>query len=290
MTQPALVRKASGEKELFSQKKLEDSLKRVGADNQTIGKISDDLSNWLYDGISTKKIYRQAFGLLRHYKNSTAARYKLKQAIMELGPTGFPFEHFVGQIIMHFGFEISVGQIVQGQCIQHEVDVVATGNNKQIFVECKFYNSQGKHANVQVPLYIRSRVDDIIKKRQMFPEFNNHSFQGWIVTNTRFTSDAIQYGKCAGLHLISWDYPPGHGLKDIIERENFFPVTALTTINTLQKKILLDEGIVLCRQLRDNPGVLNKLEIKPRKRRELEEEIYDLTRSNETPVKHTGAG
>ncbi len=276
MNQPLIITKASGEKEPFSQEKLVNSLKRVGADNKIINKISDELSNWLYEGVSTKKIYRQAFRLLQKHKSSTAARYKLKQAIMELGPTGYPFEHFIGQIVKHFGFEIKVGQIVQGHCVRHEVDVVATGNNKQIFVECKFYNSQGKYANVRVPLYIRSRVDDIIKKREMNPEFNNISFQGWVVTNTRFTSDAIDYGMCAGLHMISWDYPAGQGLKDIIEKENFFPVTALTTINTLQKKILLDSGIVICRQVCQNPEVLKKLEISPRKRKDLREEVNDL--------------
>jgi hypothetical protein len=278
MNQPLIITKASGEKEPFSQEKLVNSLKRVGADNKIINKISDELSNWLYEGVTTKKIYRQSFRLLQKHKSSTAARYKLKQAIMELGPTGYPFEHFIGQIVKHFGFDIKVGQIVQGQCVRHEVDVVATANNKQIFVECKFYNSQGKYANVRVPLYIRARVDDIIKKREMIPEFSNLSFQGWVVTNTRFTSDAIDYGKCAGLHMLSWDYPEGHGLKDIIEKENFFPVTALTTINTLQKKILLDNGIVICRQICKNPEILDKLEISPRKRKDLREEVNDLCR------------
>ncbi len=276
MTDQPLILKASGEKQPFSPEKLEESLKRAGASNESVKKIRQEVSNWLYEGVSTRKIYRHAFNLLQKQKRSTAARYKLKQAIMELGPTGYPFEHFVGQLIRHFGFEVSIGQIVHGQCVRHEVDVVATGNNKQIFVECKFYNSQGKCANVQVPLYIRARIDDIIKKRQMFPEFNGLSFQGWIVTNTRFTSDAIDYGKCAGLHLIGWDYPQGHGLKDMIEKENFFPITALTSINKLQKQIFMEAGIVLCKQINQDPGVLDRLELNSLKRKQLIEEVNEL--------------
>ena len=287
MNQPPLIKKASGEKEPFSQKKLEDSLKRAGADRKTTEKISDEISNRLYEGVSTKKIYSQAFRLLQEHRNSTAARYKLKQAIMELGPTGYPFEHFVAQIIKHFGFDVQVGQIVQGQCVQHEVDVVATGNSKQIFVECKFYNTRGKYANVRVPLYIRSRVDDIIKKRNLLPDYSNITFQGWIVTNTRFTSDAIDYGKCTGLHLIGWDYPAGHGLKDIIEKENFFPVTALTSINKIQKKILLDNGIVLCRQICRQPEGLNKLDIDAQKIKLLKNEVNELCRCSEIHGKQT---
>jgi hypothetical protein len=158
----------------------------------------------------------------------------------------------------------------------HEVDVVATRNNKQIFVECKFYNSQGKNANVRVPLYIHSRVNDIVRKRESLPEFSKMVFQGWVVTNTRFTSDAIDYGKCAGLHLVSWDYPEGHSLRDMIEKEKFFPVTVLTTLNKQQKQVLFDNGIVLCRQICNQPEVADILELSPQKRKKLLAEVNKL--------------
>ncbi len=276
MNQPTLIKKASGEMEPFSSEKLEESLKRVGADKEVIGRISDEISNWLHEGVSTKKIYKQAFRLLKKHKTGSAARYKLKKAIMELGPTGYPFERFIGELIRHHGFDVKVGEMVQGQCVQHEVDVLATGNNKQIFVECKFYNSQGKHANVQVPLYINSRVNDIIRKRESLPEYSKMTFQGWVVTNTRFTSDAVDYGKCAGLHLVSWNYPRGHSLREMIEKEGFFPVTALTTLNKLQKQTLLDDGIVLVRQICNDPGVANRLEMNPQKIRNLMEEVKNI--------------
>ncbi len=281
MSDPVLIKKASGEKEPFSPGKLKNSLERAGADKKTVSKIGDEISNWLYDGVSTKKIYRQAFRLLQKHKSSTAARYKLKNALMELGPTGYPFEHFIGQLIKHDGFDIEVGKIIEGHCVSHEVDVIATGNGKQIFVECKYYNSQGKNANVRVPLYIHSRVNDIIKKRNMLPGSGKLSFQGWIVTNTRFTSDAIQYGKCAGLHLIGWDYPEGRGLKDIIEKENFFPVTTLTSINKQQKQVLMDNGIVLCRQICQEPASLDKLEINIQKINKIREEVSGLCHCEE---------
>ncbi len=276
MTQTTLIKKASGEKEPFSQKKLEVSLKRVGTDKETIDKITDEINTWLQEGVTTRNIYKYAFRLLKKYKTGSAARYRLKKAIMELGPTGYPFEHFVGQLIKHYGFDIQVGVMVQGHCVQHEVDVVATGNGKQIFVECKFYNSQGKYANVRVPLYINSRVNDIIKKREAVPELSKLKFQGWVVTNTKFTSDAIDYGRCAGLHMVSWDYPRGHSLREMIEKEGFFPVTALTSLNKLQKQILMDEGIVLCSQIFKDPGVTGKLEMSPKKYKLLQEEVNAL--------------
>lgn len=229
------IRKASGEVEPFSQHKLETSLRRAGAQEETIDWIVKEIKKWLEDGISTKKIYTRAFQLLQKKRGGTAARYKLKKAMMELGPTGFPFEHFIGQIMQHQGYEVLTGQIIQGHCVQHEVDVVATNDKVQNLMECKFHNSPGNISNVKVPLYIRSRMDDIIRKRKNEPEFNGLQFQGWVVTNTRFSSDALQYGKCSELKLLSWDYPENNGLKDLIEKYRIFPITTLAHLTQKQK-------------------------------------------------------
>lgn len=276
MNSTPLIKKASGEQEPFSPEKLEASLQRAGASNAAVESIVKDIQQWMKDGVTTQKIYSRAFSLLRKRRGGLAARYKLKKAIMELGPSGYPFEHFIGQVMKQQGFEVEVGQVVQGHCVQHEVDVVATNGQKQYLVECKFYNSQGKFASVQVPLYIRSRVDDIVKKRQGMPEYQHFSFQGWIVTNTRFTSDALDYGTCSGLNLLSWDYPRNNSLKDLIERGNIFPVTTLTRLTKKQKAHLAREGIVLCRQILENPKVLDPLSLTKNKREKLQEELEAL--------------
>lgn len=276
MTKLTLVKKASGESEPFSRTKLEESLRRSGANSSAINDVVEEILGWLEDGTTTKKIYTKAFSLLQKKRSSMAARYSLKKALMELGPTGYPFEHFVGQIFEHQGFDVSVGQIVQGQCVKHEVDVIASHNSKQYIVECKYYNSQGKYANVKVPLYIRSRVNDIIAKRSGLPEFNKYSFHGWIVTNTRFTSDAMDFGRCSGLHLISWDYPKGHSLKDMIEKAKFFPITALTKLTKKEKQTLMEKGIVLCRQINKDPSVLNNISLSSKKTEMILKEIEDL--------------
>jgi hypothetical protein len=277
MGKAVLVKKASGESEPFNHEKFEASLRRSGASEELLSSVSVDIQKWLNEGVTTKQIYSKAFGLLRAKRRSIAARYSLKKALMELGPTGYPFEHFVGQIFEQQGFEVQVGQIIQGHCVQHEVDVVATSNKKQHFVECKYYNTQEKTANVQVSLYVRSRVDDIIRKRSILPEFNNFSFHGWVVTNTRFTPDAMEFGKCSGLNLMSWDYPQSHSLKDIIEKYRFFPITALTELNKKEKQLLMDRGVVLCRQILQNPKVLDPIGFTKAKYTKILEEVADLS-------------
>jgi hypothetical protein len=277
MSKSPLIQKASGEMQPFSQDKLEGSLRKAGASDVIIDSIIHEIVNWIEEGVTTKKIYTKAYNLLRQKQRSVAARYSLKKAIMDLGPTGYPFEHFVGQLIKQQGFDVLVGQIIQGQCVEHEVDVVATSGNRQYLVECKFYNSQAKNANVKVPLYIHSRVNDIIRKRQTIPKFNNMSFHGWIVTNTRFTTDAIDYGKCAGLHMVSWDYPKGHSLKEMIEAKGIFPITALTTLNKQQKQKLLDNGIVLCQQICKEPQLLDSIGLKKNESEKVLLEAKDLS-------------
>ncbi len=182
----------------------------------------------------------------------------------------------MGQIFKLQGFDIEVAQVLQGQCVTHEVDVVATLNKSQQFIECKFYQSEGKNANVQVPLYIRSRVDDIIKMRADKPEFSGYSFSGGVVTNTRFTSDAMAYGLCSGLHLLSWDFPVGNGLKELIDKYNIYPITVLTQLTVSAKQQLMEGGIVTCAQIKQNPNVLDSLSLDKNKRQRLMEEIGNL--------------
>ncbi len=250
------IKKVSGELETFSRTKLINSLKRSGAEVEIVNSIADDVESWLYDGIPSKKIYDKAFALLRKKQLGIAARYKLKNAMMELGPTGYPFEFFVGQVFKLMGYDVEVGKVLQGHCVTHEVDVIATKEKEQHFIECKYYQHTGKNANVQVPMYIRSRVDDLIKYRKSLPEFEGFVFHGGVVTNTRFTADAISFGECTGLSLLSWDYPQGKGLKEIVDREKIFPITVLTRLNLSEKQQFMEKGIVICRQLAENPEVL----------------------------------
>jgi hypothetical protein len=271
------IRKASGEEEPFQVEKLKDSMRNAGAEEELIDQVADEISSWIFDGITTQKIYSRAFSLLRKKKKYVASRYKLKNAIMELGPTGYPFEHFIGKIMEIQGYSTEVGQLVEGFCVSHEVDVVATRNKEQVFVECKYGQSPGKTVSVQVPLYIRSRVDDIIKKRKENKELMDYSFFGKVVTNTRFTSDAISYAKCSGLRLLSWDYPSGKGLKDIIDQQKIYPVTVLHNLTRNQKKNLLERGIVICRQLMENFEVLQEFQLSKKQEKDLLKELEKIS-------------
>ena len=156
------VRKASGEEQPFKVEKLEGSLRSAGAKREDIREIVADISDWIYPGVETRKIYRRAFNLLKRLRRVTAARYKLKQAIFELGPTGYPFEHFLGKLFSRQGYDVEVGVHLEGKCVIHEMDVVAVKDHTRHLVECKYGRDQGKVVTVQTPLYVRARIDDIV--------------------------------------------------------------------------------------------------------------------------------
>lgn len=271
-----LVTKASGETAPFVEDKLRKSLIRSGANDKQIDEILNEVSGQLYQGISTKKIYRLAFNKLKDHSKHLAARYNLKHGIMELGPSGYPFERFIGEILKHQGYTVKVGEIIKGKCITHEVDVIASAGHHHFMIECKYHNLQGIVCDVKIPLYIQSRFKDVEAEWVKIPQHETKIHQGWVVTNTKFSSDAIQYGNCAGLKLLGWDYPIKHSLKDIIDDLGLYPITCLTTLTRAEKQKLLDMKIVLCTEICANEKLLYDIEMNETKVKKVIEEGQQL--------------
>jgi Holliday junction resolvase-like predicted endonuclease len=252
------VIKGNGEKVVFDREKLKRALAFAGAGGSEQERIAGIVASKLYPGIHTKKIYQMAFDLLKRESHKVAGRYRLKNAIMDLGPTGYPFEIFVGKILEKMGYEVETGKMVQGKCIQHEIDVIAKKPGEMILIECKFHRNNQTKSGVQVPLYIHSRYLDV--KSAWEEKYGKQiHYRGGVVTNTRFSDDAISYGKCAGLMLISWDYPADTGLKHFIDRTGLHPLTSLINLTKKEKEFLLEKGLVLCSQLQENKQVLKEL-------------------------------
>jgi len=278
MTTITIIKK-SGEKVNFNREKLKKSLMKSGAKTTAVENIIAEIEASLYHGISTTEIYKNAFDKLKKHARPTAARYKLKKAIMELGPTGFPFENFVGELLKHEGFKVEIGVFVQGNCVQHEVDVVAEKEHQHFMIECKFHSSFKVNCSVKIPLYIQSRFLDIEKQWLKNPTHHHKFHQGWVVNNTRFSEDALNYGNCVGLKLLGWDYPKNNGLKEMISKSGLYPITCLNTLSKSEKLTLLNKNVVLCKQLCDTPTVLNQIGIKPTRTKKIMEDAHELCKS-----------
>lgn len=271
-----LVRKASGAEEPFQLEKLEKSLLSAGAPESIIPQLLKDIERFAYPGITTKKIYTRAFAQLNKSQTSLAVRYKLKQAILELGPTGYPFENLIGQLFEHKGYSCETGVVVNGQCVTHEMDVIATGILQQHLCECKYHLSQGSPVSVQVPLYVRSRVNDIMEFRERLPEYKDFVFQGWVITNTRLSQESIDYGHCSGLKLLGWDFPAGNGLKEQLEKYKLYPVTVMSTLTKQEKQFLIGHEIITCKQILKQSERLQDLNLTPKKLQAILQEATEI--------------
>jgi hypothetical protein len=271
-----IIKKASGDTEPFDVSKLKASLKNAGAADDVIEKIAADLENWVYDGVTTGKIYARAYKMFRRQSGNKASRYKLKKALFSMGPTGYPFEHLIGQIFKRQGYKVEVGQVVDGVTITHEIDVIATKDKVQNLMECKFAHGQGNRLSVQVPLYVHSRVNDIVEKRRQEKQYKDLSFTAWVVTNARFSSDSLEYSRCKGIKLLGWDYPKNNALKDMIEQEKIFPVTILKHLNKKEKQQLMGDGTVTCAQLSEKPELLKGLGLNKKKRQSVANELKKI--------------
>ena len=200
--EPFYITKSNGTQEPFSFKKLENSLKRSGATQEEIKIIITMIKNTVYNGISSKEIYKKAFQQLRKMNRVYASKYSLKRAIADLGPTGYPFEKLIGALLKHKGYDVQVGVVLSGDCVNHEVDVLAKKHADAFPVECKFHSKFNTSNNVKIPLYIHARFLDLQKKWNVGSNKKTTLRQAWIVSNTKFTLEAIKYASCVGIRLL----------------------------------------------------------------------------------------
>lgn len=272
------ITKQNGERAPFDVQKLINSLDRAGVAESDIEQIINEVGQNLYEGISTHKVYRMAYSILRKKSHRAAGKYRLKKAIFELGPSGYPFERFVGELLKNQGYEVEVGKIVQGHCVQHEVDVVAEKDDRKYMIECKFHSQPNRKSDVKVSLYIHSRFLDVEREWKKKEAGNLKFHQGWIITNTRFTEDAVQFGKCAGLNMISWDYPSSGSLRDRVDLSGLHPITALQTMTKKEKQALFKLDRVLCRNITKEE--LINIGVKPNRINKILNEIEDIIRND----------
>ncbi|OHA93287.1 MAG: hypothetical protein A3E02_00410 [Candidatus Zambryskibacteria bacterium RIFCSPHIGHO2_12_FULL_38_34] len=247
--------KATGEREIFDPQKLHNSLTKAGAKKSVVDKIISHIEKELIDNITTKEIYTHAFELLKKEDEpKVTARYSLRNAIVDLGPSGFPFEQFVAEIFRAKGFETVTDFMAKGKCAEHEVDIVAWNENKLTMVEAKFHNEFGIKSDLKVALYIKARWEDLSETIFSFGKERKLD-EGWLITNTKFSESAIKYAMCKNMKLVGWNYPEDGSLQDLIEETHLHPITCLVSINPSDEKLLMEAGIVLCKQAQDNPDI-----------------------------------
>lgn len=272
-----IIRKASGETEPFAPEKIERSLRKIGTPDRLVHDIIRGILK-APEIASTRDVYHYVANYLKAVDRPLASRYNLKNALYQLGPEGFLFEKFIAELFGAQGYETSNDQIVKGSCVDHEIDVIAFKAGQRFMTECKFHNSPGIKTDVKVALYIKARYEDVkhaeIKMTSDQGTFN----QAWLATNTKFTSDAIAYAECSHMGLVGWAYPQKTSIETTVDHYGLYPITCLVSLSYYQKKHLLEQGILLCRELANDMQILTRLGLSSEHAQQVQQECNAISR------------
>lgn len=222
-------------------------MERAGVSEALARSTAKKVEKALGASVTSSEVYEATFAELKREQPVLAARYSLKKAMMRMGPSGYPFEQYIGAVLRFYGYKVKVSQLVAGECVQHEVDVVADKGDRRNLIECKYHNQSGTRSDVKVTLAAYARYLDIAQT-------DGRNYRAWVVTNTKVTSDAAAYGKCVGMKIIAWRYPDRGNLAQIIETKGLYPVTVLEAVGSAEWQAMSAQGIVLVTQAAEMPA------------------------------------
>lgn len=257
MPEPIYVTKASGEHVPFDPEKIRRTCLNAGAPAELADDVVRHIAAKLYPGISTKEILEMALRLLDVEHPHVAARYDLKGAIMRLGPAGFAFEALIAEVLKEHGYAARVHSMVQGVCVLHEIDVIATkpfvpepGLDpilKYYMIECKYHHATGIYTGLKETMYTYARFLDLQDgwKQGLCQQFD----QPWLATNTKFSTDAIAYANCKNIKLLGWSYPAGNSLQYLLESKKLYPITSLRGVDPATLERFSDARMMLVKDL-----------------------------------------
>ncbi len=235
-----------GEQEPFSFRKVLTSAVRAGASKKAAMDIALTIKEEVVSGMRTSDIFRRVKEMLLTYDYTAALRFNLKEAIKRLGPSGFPFEKYMAEVFHYNGYHVTLNQFLKGKCVSHEIDFIAENDSEIIIAECKYRISGGDRIDVKNCLSNYAKFFDL--KEGYFKGFKK-PLKIYLITNAKFTNQAIKYAKCVGLELLGWRYPTARGLEAMIEEKNLYPVTILPSFKGVVTNMLSSHNRMLVTDL-----------------------------------------
>lgn len=245
------VTNAAGGKEPFSYKKVYRSARRAGASGALAQRIAGSVAKEVYPGIKTFEVFKRIKELLRQEAPQAALRFNIKEAMRKLGPTGFPFEKYVAEILKSLGYRVRINQFLPGKCLSsYEIDFVAQ-KGKIVYVgECKYRQLFGERVHYIYALANYARFQDILNGRySKSSKYRGCKIKTIMVTNTKFTLTTQDYARCIGIDLLGWNYPKNRGLEYLIDKEGLYPITILPALKGYLQNIFIKKKIMLVKDV-----------------------------------------
>ena len=241
------VTKFDGTKQPFDKKKIMRTIQRMGATQAVAESIVDEIETRLYDGIHTKKILQMIFRRLKKHKPVIKYQIDLRRALSLINPAP-DFELFIQLLLREHGYKVTKNQIIRGKCVEHEIDAIATKNNKTCIVEVKHHYKYHTPTSLDVSRISRAVFEDITEGHEL--GLNNLKIDyAMIVCNTKLSEHAKRYADCRGIKHIGWSSPKKCDLQTMIEEKKLYPLTFLKGLNANTRTRLASNGIITLKQL-----------------------------------------
>jgi hypothetical protein len=243
------VTKADGSKQLFDKGKVANTALRLGANPALAQELAQQVEGKLYEGITTQRILQIIFALMGKYKPAVRHLFDLKRGISLMKPKP-EFEVFIRVLLSQSGFQVKPNAILRGLCSEHEADAVASKDGLTYFVEVKHHANYHALTGLDESRIARAIMEDVTDGyEQGMTEAKID--RAMIVTNTRYSEHASKYGRCRGIMQIGWAFSEGFGLRDLVEKYKLYPLSCLRGVSVEVRLRLVDVGIVLIKQLRE---------------------------------------
>ncbi len=253
---------------MFDKEKVVRTCLRMGASREEAEEIAAGIEKNSYDGIETKKILQMIFRWLSRYKPAVRYQICLRKALSLMKPKP-DFERFIQALLREHGYKVVSNQIIQGKCVEHEADAVATKNGKTYLVEVKHHYNYHTPTGLDESRIARAVFEDVTEGAKLgLNTLQIH--KPLIVCNTKFSVHAKRYADCRGIRRIGWSSPQNHGLQAMIEEKKMYPIQCLEGLNAETAEKLESAGVFLIKQLAvGNPERLEKKAKTPKKVLEL---------------------
>lgn len=239
--------KKNGEEELFIPEKLCQSVTSVGVPDHLAQQVCAIVDESIESGVSTDKIFITTRKYIKEFNPKMAAIYSLERGLSALGPSGFIFEQYVAALFREMDYLVKTNVYAKGEGVSHEIDVWAEKGNVVYVIEAKYRNDFRAKTHINQVMYADAKIQDI--KRQAVKDGDTREFYEWVVTNTQFTDNAINYVEYRDMQLMGWDFPKYINLKKIVYERGLYPVTVLPSITKKALKKFSSDGIILVKQL-----------------------------------------
>lgn len=251
------VKKVDGSTEPFDRRKIVRTCMRMGATEEISETIAKNIEEKIYDGIESKKILQMIFKSMRKYRPICRHIIDLRKSLSLLRSKP-DFEIYIQTLLKEHGYDVLSNQIINGKCVEHEVDAVAKKDGKTTIVEVKH------HFHYHTP----TGLDEVRIARAVYEDVTEGFESGsndleidhvMIVSNTKLSKHAERYVKCRKIGHMGWSHPSHYDLQTMIEEKKLYPVSIIRGLRSQVRESLTSNGIVMIKQLLEmNPAELRR--------------------------------